>query len=109
MAVMYLGKLVEIGPADQVYFSPKHPYSQTLIASNPQADPNIERSRASTTIQGEIPSPINVPTGCRFADRCPSVMPVCRSEEPALISLEQALELPGDDASSPLQVACHLY
>ena len=109
MAVMYLGKLVEIGPADQVYFSPKHPYSQTLIASNPQADPNIERSRASTTIQGEIPSPINVPTGCRFADRCPSVMPVCRSEEPALIPLEKALEPPGDDPSSPHQIACHLY
>ena len=99
MAVMYLGALVEIGPARDVYFSPKHPYTQVLTASNPEPDPELEKKRASTTIQGEIPSPVNVPTGCRFAGRCPEVMPVCREVTPQLIPLVDKDRL----------VACHLY
>ena len=74
MAVMYLGSLVEIGRADALYFDPKHPYTEVLIGSNPEPDPELERSRPSTAIQGEIPSPVNVPSGCRFANRCPKVM-----------------------------------
>lgn len=100
MAVMYLGSLVEVGPADEVYFSPQHPYTEILIASNPEPDPRSERKRLSTTISGEIPSPVNVPAGCRFAARCPKVMAECRSRTPALQNL------PGSESR---QVACHLY
>ena len=103
MAVMYLGSIVEIGTADEVFFNPKHPYTQILTSSNPEPDPNKERSRASTTIQGEIPSPVNVPAGCRFANRCPQVMDHCRSQTPQLI------ELVDQTTQSTREVACHLY
>lgn len=99
MAVMYLGSLVELGPAADVYFSPRHPYTEVLIASNPEPDPATERERPSTAIQGEIPSPVNVPAGCRFAGRCPKVMQVCREKTPELIPLVNEDRL----------VACHLY
>ena len=99
MAVMYLGSLVEIGEADEVYFEPKHPYTELLVGSNPEPDPAIERGRASTSIRGEIPSPVNIPPGCRFAGRCPKVMDVCREVTPELIPLRD----------TGVQVACHLY
>lgn len=99
MAVMYLGSLVELGPADAVYFEPRHPYSEILVASNPEPDPERERSRVSTTIAGEIPSPVNVKPGCRFANRCPKVMEVCRHTTPQLIPLKDLDH----------HVACHLY
>jgi oligopeptide/dipeptide ABC transporter ATP-binding protein len=99
MAVMYLGSMVELGKADEVYFDPKHPYTEVLVGSNPEPDPNVERSRASTAIKGEIPSPVNVPAGCRFANRCPRVMDVCRSTTPELIPLKDVDRM----------VACHLY
>ena len=98
MAVMYLGVLIETGPAERIYSSPKHPYTEILIASNPAPDPRSERKRASTVIRGEIPSPIDLPTGCRFANRCPKVMDVCLREDPRLIATD------GDR-----QVACHLF
>jgi len=100
MAVMYLGTLVEIGPANDVFFSPRHPYTEILVASNPEPDPRTERQRTSTTIRGEIPSPLNVGAGCRFAGRCPKVMDVCRTTTPQLIDLVEDPER---------QVACHLY
>lgn len=103
MAVMYLGSLVEIGKADEVYFDPKHPYTEVLVGSNPEPDPELERSRPSTAIQGEIPSPVNVPAGCRFANRCPKVMEICRQVTPKLIPLK---DLKGE---IDRQVACHLY
>ena len=99
MAVMYLGSLVEVGKANEVYFDPKHPYTEVLIGSNPEPDPQVERGRPSTAIQGEIPSPVNVPTGCRFANRCPRVMDVCRQSTPELIPLKDV----------DRHVACHLY
>jgi oligopeptide/dipeptide ABC transporter ATP-binding protein len=99
MAVMYLGSIVELGKASDVYFQPRHPYTEVLIASNPEPDPNTERQRLSTPIQGEIPSPVNVPAGCRFAGRCPKVMQVCREKTPALQPL----------LNEDRQVACHLY
>ena len=100
MAVMYLGTLVEIGPANDVFFSPRHPYTEILVGSNPEPDPRTERQRASTAIRGEIPSPVNVGAGCRFAGRCPKVMDVCRTTTPQLIDLSEV----------PVrQVACHLY
>ena len=99
MAVMYLGSLVEIGRADELYFDPKHPYTEVLIGSNPEPDPQLERRRPSTAIQGEIPSPVNVPAGCRFANRCPKVMEVCKTVTPQLIKLKDL----------DREVACHLY
>jgi oligopeptide/dipeptide ABC transporter ATP-binding protein len=101
MAVMYLGSLVEIGTADDVYFRPKHPYTEILVASNPQADPRTERNRRAITIKGEIASPINVHAGCRFAARCPKVMEVCRSVTPELRAV--------DDGGAKREVACHLF
>ena len=102
MAVMYLGSLVELGPADRVFFAPKHPYTELLIGANPEPDPRSERARESTAIRGEIPSPVNVPPGCRFANRCPKVMDVCKGETPKLI--------PVRDLDHPERmVACHLY
>ena len=102
MAVMYLGSLVELGPANRVFFVPKHPYTELLIGSNPEPDPLSERARDSTAIRGEIPSPVNVPAGCRFANRCPKVMDVCRETTPELI--------PVADVDHPERlVACHLY
>jgi oligopeptide/dipeptide ABC transporter ATP-binding protein len=101
MAVMYLGSLVEIGPADEVYSRPLHPYTQVLIGSNPQPDPRSERRRTAAAIKGEIASPINVGVGCRFASRCPRVMDVCRTVTPVLQTVEQR--------GSARRVACHLY
>lgn len=98
MAVMYLGALVEKGPANQVFFEPKHPYTQLLIESNPEPDPKSERARAFIPIKGEITSPINVKAGCRFADRCPKVMDICRHQTPAM------KEVDGGQS-----VACHLF
>ena len=101
MAVMYLGSLVEIGDANDVFFNPKHPYTELLIGSNPEPDPDSERKRPSTAIKGEIPSPVNVKPGCRFADRCPKVMEDCRSQTPELRSVR--------DQTGERLVACHLY
>ena len=100
MAVMYLGSLVEVGKADEVFFEPRHPYTRILVGSNPEPDPKSERARPSTAIQGEIPSPVNLPPGCRFADRCPEAMDHCRVKTPKLKPLADE----GDRL-----VACHLY
>jgi oligopeptide/dipeptide ABC transporter ATP-binding protein len=88
MAVMYLGQVVELGRADDVYFRPKHPYTQSLIAANPEADPETERRRPAAAPRGEVPSPVNLPAGCRFAGRCPFAMEACRAREPALREVE---------------------
>ncbi len=98
MAVMYLGTLVESGPSNAVFFEPKHPYTQLLIASNPEADPALERTKPTQYIAGEITSPINLGPGCRFADRCPSVMSHCHNETPTPTII-----------ATDHQVACHLY
>lgn len=102
MAVMYLGSLVELGPADRVFFAPKHPYTEFLISANPEPDPRSERSRGAAEVRGEIPSPVNVKPGCRFANRCPKVMATCQDVTPPL--------LPVPEAGHPDRlVACHLY
>jgi oligopeptide/dipeptide ABC transporter ATP-binding protein len=87
IVVMYLGAMVEIGEADEVFFHPKHPYTRLLIGSNPEADPEYERNHAHVPIKGEIPSPINIPPGCRFAGRCPEVMDKCRQVTPEVVML----------------------
>ena len=102
MAVMYLGSLIELGPANRVFFHPKHPYTEMLVGSNPEPDPATERNRPPTAIRGEIPSPVNVQPGCRFANRCPKAMDVCQGETPELRIVE-------DPREGPRIVACHLY
>ena len=103
MAVMYMGTIVEIGPADEVYFEPQHPYTQALIAANPTPDPRGEREKPTQAIGGEIMSPVNVGPGCRFAARCPHVMARCRTETPELAAIDPAAGAGGR------QVACHLF
>jgi oligopeptide transport system ATP-binding protein len=84
MAVMYLGKLVELGPSEDVYNSPLHPYSEALIGANPTPDPIRERTRVHKLLAGELASPVNPKPGCRFANRCPLAVDRCRSETPEL-------------------------
>jgi peptide/nickel transport system ATP-binding protein len=84
IGVMYLGKMVEIGPADEVYLRPAHPYTKGLIESAPTADPETERSKVHEGIVGELPSAMHPPTGCRFRTRCPIAQEICATKEPEL-------------------------
>jgi peptide/nickel transport system ATP-binding protein len=86
IGVMYLGKLVEVGPADEVYLTPAHPYTQGLINSAPVADPHAEQAKAQSGVRGELPSALNPPSGCRFRTRCPFAQERCAEEEPLLRS-----------------------
>ncbi len=86
IAIMYLGKIVEMGPLRTVYASPLHPYTQALLAAVPVPDPKFRRTQPMP--KGEIPSPINPPPGCRFHPRCPYAKPICSEEEPALVEVE---------------------
>jgi len=88
IAVMYLGKFMEIADADEIFEKPLHPYTKVLFSSIPIPDPKIARSRKRLRILGEPPSPINLPPGCRFHPRCPYVMDRCRREEPPMIEVE---------------------
>ncbi len=84
IGVMYLGKLVEIGSADEVYLRPAHPYTKGLIESAPTADPVAERAKVNEGITGELPSAIHPPSGCRFRTRCPLAQEICARVEPEL-------------------------
>jgi peptide/nickel transport system ATP-binding protein len=84
IGVMYLGKLVEVGPADEVYYRPVHPYTKGLIDTVPVADPVVAQAREDKGVAGELPSAINPPSGCRFRTRCPRAQDICASEEPPL-------------------------
>ncbi|HVB94937.1 MAG TPA: oligopeptide/dipeptide ABC transporter ATP-binding protein [Acidimicrobiales bacterium] len=94
VAVMYLGKLVEVTGSDELYRSPAHPYTEALMASIPEPDPEHQSTHKALT--GELPSPLNPPSGCRFRTRCPYAQPRCTDEEPLLREIS-----PGH------QVACH--
>jgi oligopeptide/dipeptide ABC transporter ATP-binding protein len=96
VAVMYLGRVVELGTSEELFRNPLHPYTQALLASIPSLEPGEKKKR--TPLGGDVPSPLNPPPGCPFHTRCPEVMDVCRTEEPAPI--RQGPEH---------YVSCHLY
>ncbi len=97
IGVMYLGNLVECGPADMVYRHPLHPYTKALISAVPVPDPVQAKAKGRILLEGEIPSPLNPPRGCPFSTRCRLKKKACEEEKPELIKVDG------------VQVACHLY
>ena len=84
IVVMYLGKLMEISPAEELYHKPIHPYTSALLSAIPIPDPKQNRARERTVVSGEPPNPITPPPGCRFHTRCPRATDICRTAEPPL-------------------------
>lgn len=88
VAVMYLGRIVELGPRDELFARPLHPYTQALLSAVPEPDPEAETARRRIILTGDVPSPARPPKGCAFSTRCPKVMDMCRSIKPAVREIE---------------------
>jgi oligopeptide transport system ATP-binding protein len=97
VAVMYLGRIVEIATRDDIYRRPLHSYTQALLSAVPVADPVLEQNRPRVLVQGEVPSALHPPSGCLFHPRCPQAMAVCQTVDPALVH------------QGSRAVACHLH
>lgn len=98
IAVMYLGRLVEVGTAEQVYERPMHPYTESLLAAIPVPNPRVQRARPRIVLTDDPPDPVNPPPGCPFQTRCPYAMDICREQVPPLLPM-----------ASGGTVACHLH
>jgi len=97
VAVMYLGKIVELAPRSLLYSDPKHPYTEALLSAVPEPDPSAINTRERIILEGDVPSPSNPPSGCNFSTRCPRVMDICKEKEPDFKQLKDGRH-----------VACHL-
>ena len=103
VAVMYLGRIVEIGQIDAVYDNPLHPYTKALLSAIPLPDPELERSRRRILLEGDLPSPAHPPSGCRFRTRCPKYKTLTESESVRCVEVEPQIRVLGPDHG----VACH--
>jgi oligopeptide transport system ATP-binding protein len=86
VGVMYLGKLVELAEVDELFENPKHLYTLALISANPIANPKLRDQKNRIILEGDVPSPINPPSGCSFHTRCPMVQPICKEKEPEFLN-----------------------
>ena len=98
VAVMYLGSMVELAESEELFNNAKHPYTEALMSAIPIADPDIEENRERIMLEGDVPSPINIPKGCKFQGRCSKCMEICKNEYPEFKEVEKGHF-----------VACHLY
>jgi oligopeptide/dipeptide ABC transporter ATP-binding protein len=102
IAVMYLGRIVEEGPSESVYLTPRHPYTEALLSAIPIPEPVRQRSRRRIVLEGDIPSPAAPPSGCHFHTRCPRAMEICRDVDPPAFTVD-------DGSAGGTTVYCHLH